>query len=103
MNISFLQKIEQKLDQSFGKELQVLWQNSGDKKILFRWVALVLVLIATLLLTSGDVNLQWIGWVVGAIASGVWAYFARLDKDIPRMLMELFYFLISLWGVYNWI
>jgi len=73
------------------------------KSMLFRWAALILVLIATLLLTSGDVNLQWIGWVVGAVASGAWAYFARLDRDIPRMLMELFYFVVSLWGVYNWI
>jgi len=39
--------------------------------MLFRWIALVLVLIATLLLTSGNINLQWIGWVIGAIASGV--------------------------------
>ena len=68
-----------------------------------RWAALLLVLISTLLLTSGNVNLQWMGWVVGAIASVGWTYFAKLDKDTPRMLMELFYVLVSLWGVYNWI
>jgi hypothetical protein len=81
----------------------LLWLNNGDKKILFRWIALVLVLLATLLLTSGNINLQWIGWMLGASASVIWAYFARLDKDMPRMLMELFYFVLSLWGVYNWI
>jgi hypothetical protein len=81
----------------------VLWQNNGDKTILFRWIALSLVLLATLLLTSGNINLQWIGWMLGASASVIWAYFARLDKDMPRMLMELFYFVLSLWGVYNWI
>lgn len=81
----------------------MLWLNNGDKKILFRWIALVLVLLATLLLTSGNINLQWIGWMLGASASVIWAYFARLDKDMPRMLMELFYFVLSLWGVYNWI
>jgi len=68
-----------------------------------RWAALLLVLISTLLLTSGNVNLQWMGWVVGAIAAAGWTYFAKLDKDTPRMLMELFYVLVSLWGVYNWI
>lgn len=81
----------------------MLWQNNGDKTILFRWIALSLVLLATLLLTSGNINLQWIGWMLGASASVIWAYFARLDKDMPRMLMELFYFVLSLWGVYNWI
>ena len=39
----------------------------------------------------------------GAIAAAGWTYFAKLDKDTPRMLMELFYVLFSLWGVYNWI
>ena len=68
-----------------------------------RGAALLLVLISTLLLTSGNVNLQWMGWVVGAIAAAGWTYFAKLDKDTPRMLMELFYVLVSLWGVYNWI
>ena len=68
-----------------------------------RWAALLLVLISTLLLTSGHVSLQWMGWVVGAIAAAGWTYFAKLDKDTPRMLMELFYVLFSLWGVYNWI
>ena len=68
-----------------------------------RWIALVLVLISTLFLTSGNVNLQWIGWVLGAIAAVAWTYFAKLDKDTPRMLMEIFYILVSLWGVYNWI
>ena len=68
-----------------------------------RWVAFVLVLVGTLFLTSGNVNLQWIGWVLGAIAAIAWTYFAKLDKDTPRMLMEIFYILVSLWGVYNWI
>ena len=68
-----------------------------------RWVAFVLVLVSTLFLTSGNVNLQWIGWVLGAIAAVAWTYFAKLDKDTPRMLMEIFYILVSLWGVYNWI
>ena len=68
-----------------------------------RWIALILVLVSTLFLTSGNVNLQWIGWVLGAIAAVAWTYFAKLDKDTPRMLMEIFYILVSLWGVYNWI
>ena len=30
-------------------------------------------------------------------------YFARVDKDTPRMLTEIFYVLAGLWGVYNWL
>tara|TARA_R110002020_G_scaffold383443_1_gene594077 strand:- start:79 stop:348 length:270 start_codon:yes stop_codon:yes gene_type:complete len=68
-----------------------------------RWAALFLALVGTLILTSGHVNLQWMGWILEAIAAAGWAYFARVDKDTPRMLMELVYVIAGAWGVYNWI
>ena len=68
-----------------------------------RWVALGLALIGTLLLTSGIQELQWMGWVLEAIAAMGWTFFARLDYDTPRMLMEIFYVIAGLWGVYNWL
>ncbi len=66
-----------------------------------RWVALIFALVGTLFLTSGYVGLQWIGWTLEVIAAAGWTYFARVDKDTPRMLMEIFYVLAGLWGVYN--
>ena len=68
-----------------------------------RWFALVLALMSVMFLASGSVTSQWIGWSLSLVACVFWANFARLDKDTPRMLMELFYVLVSLWGVYNWI
>ena len=57
-----------------------------------RWFALtILHLIAVMFLASGSVASQWVGWSLSVVACAFWANFARLDKDTPRMLMELFY------------
>ena len=68
-----------------------------------RWFALVLALMSVMFLASGSVASQWVGWILSFVAAAFWANFARLDKDTPRMLMELFYLIASIWGIFNWI
>ena len=68
-----------------------------------RWAALVLALLSVVFLASGSIASQWIGWSLSVVACIFWANFARVDKDTPRMLMELFYLGASIWGIYNWI
>ena len=68
-----------------------------------RWAALVLALLSVVFLASGSIASQWIGWALSVVACIFWANFARVDKDTPRMLMELFYLGASIWGIYNWI
>tara|TARA_R100000458_G_C8238421_1_gene218116 strand:+ start:1005 stop:1220 length:216 start_codon:yes stop_codon:yes gene_type:complete len=70
---------------------------------MFRWIAFVAVLISLSLLTSGNVGVQWIGWVISSCSSLAWAWFAMKDKDTPRMLMEICYLAAGLWGIYNWL
>ena len=67
-----------------------------------RWFALTIALLAVMFLASGSVASQWVGWSLSVVACAFWANFARLDKDTPRMLMELFYLGASIWGIYNW-
>ena len=67
-----------------------------------RWIAFFGVIVSLILLTSGRAEMQWIGWLLSCLTCLAWAYFAKKDGDIPRMLMELFYFLASVWGVHNW-
>ena len=69
---------------------------------MFRWIAFIAVLISLTLLTSGNVGVQWIGWVISSCSSLAWAWFAVKDKDTPRMLMEICYFAAGAWGIYNW-
>ena len=68
-----------------------------------RWFALIIALMGVMFLASGSVASQWVGWTLSLVAAAFWANFARLDKDPPRMLMELFYLMASIWGIYNWI
>jgi len=68
-----------------------------------RWPFFIIAVISLFLLTSAEVGLQWIGWSLSGFSCIGWAYFAYVDKDTPRFLMELTYFSAALWGVYNWI
>ena len=70
---------------------------------MFRWIAFIGAVSSLLLLTSGEVAVQWIGWTISSVSCLAWIWFAKVDKDIPRMLMEICYFSAGLWGVYNWI
>jgi len=70
---------------------------------MFRWIAFVGAVSSLLLLTSGNVSIQWIGWTVSSISCLAWIWFAKKDKDVPRMLMEICYFIAGIWGIYNWI
>ena len=46
---------------------------------------------------------QMIGWSLASISCGFWVYIGMKDKDIPRTLMELMYFVLALRAVYNWL
>jgi len=67
-----------------------------------RWFAFVGAVLASLILTSGIVNIQWIGWTISCVSCLAWAYFGYSDRDLPRMLMEIFYFAAALLGIHNW-
>ena len=68
-----------------------------------RWIAFFAAVISLAMLTSGSISLQWVGWSISCCTCLAWAYFARQDKDTPRMLMEFCFFVAALWGVHNWI
>ena len=68
-----------------------------------RWLAFIAAVVSLGMLTSGAISLQWIGWSISCGTCLAWAYFAKQDKDTPRMLMEICFFLAAGWGVYNWI
>ena len=70
---------------------------------MFRWIAFIGAVASLLLLTSGNIYVQWIGWTVSSMSCLALIWFAKKDKDVPRMLMEICYFSAGLWGIYNWI
>jgi hypothetical protein len=68
-----------------------------------KWLAFIGAISCLFFLASGVIALQWIGWALSSVTCVAWAYFAYLDRDKPRCLMELCYLIAALAGVYNWI
>jgi len=104
--LAFTYKLSKSIEKS-GKKLYYRVDNIiKNHKINFaygRWLAFIAAVVSLAMLTSGEVSIQWIGWSISCGTCLAWAYFARQDKDTPRMLMETCFFIAALWGVYNWI
>ena len=69
----------------------------------WRWTGFILAMISAFLLSGGDTKMQWLGWSIACISCSIWIYMGYKDKDTPRALMELFYLLLAIRGIYNWI
>jgi len=68
----------------------------------FRWLGFILAMISAFILSSGNEELQWLGWTVALFSCSIWVYMGYKDKDIPRALMELMYLCLAIRGVWNW-
>jgi hypothetical protein len=68
----------------------------------FRWLGFILAMISAFILSSGNEELQWLGWGVALFSCSIWVYMGYKDKDIPRALMELMYLCLAIRGVWNW-
>ena len=69
----------------------------------WRWVGFVLAMVGAFILSGGDPNVQWMGWLIACFSCAIWIYMGIKDRDVPRALMELFYLLLAIRGIYNWI
>jgi len=68
-----------------------------------RWIGFILAIISAWILSSAIVATQWVGWLVACISCGIWVYYGYKDKDYPRMLMEIFYMVLAIRAVLNWL
>ena len=65
------------------------------------WIAFVLTMFGTWLLTSTTISFFSLGWAISAISTAMWTYFAFKDGDTPRALMEFVFILLCIRGVIN--
>ena len=70
---------------------------------LARWIALLFTFTGAYLVTSNNISLFSFGWFISGIATFFWCIFAFQDKDTPRFLMELCFFILCFRGVINFI
>ena len=66
-----------------------------------RWFAFGLTMLGMYLLTNNNFSYFSLGWFLSGVSTAMWAYFAYVDKDIPRGLMELCFVLLCIRGVIN--
>ena len=69
----------------------------------WRWLGFLLAMLSAFLLSGGEPAVQWIGWAVACVSCTIWIYMGIKDRDTPRALMELFYLLLAVRGIWNWL
>ena len=94
----------------FGVETLLSLVN-GEKKIennlkktnYWRWFGFILAVIGAYILGNAQVLSQWIGWTICSISCLIWIFMGIKDRDVPRTLMEVMYFIIGIRAIINWI
>ena len=66
-----------------------------------RWIAFILTMLGTWLLTNTNFNFFSLGWGISGLSTIMWVIFAYKDKDIPRTLMEVCFVILCIRGVIN--
>ncbi len=68
-----------------------------------RWLGFLLAIISVWVLSSAVIATQWMGWTLASLSCIIWVWYGYKDKDYPRMLMELFYLILAMRAIWNWI
>jgi hypothetical protein len=73
----------------------------------YRWIGFFIAMISIYILSDGDYFgnsiIQSIGWGSACLSTAFWVFIGMRDGDIPRTLMELVYFGLSVRAVVNWL
>ena len=69
----------------------------------WRWVGFSLAVIGAFILGNAEVHSQWLGWSVCTVSCFIWIIMGIKDKDLPRTLMEIMYFIIGARAIFNWL
>ena len=69
----------------------------------WRWLGFSLAVIGAFILGNAEIKSQWLGWTICTISCFIWIIMGIKDRDIPRTLMEIMYFVIGVRAIVNWI
>ena len=80
-------------------------KKKSNSKIIdyWRWFGFILAVLGAYILGNAEVFSQWLGWAICSVSCLIWIMMGVIDKDIPRTLMEVMYFIIGIRAVINWI
>ena len=69
----------------------------------WRWLGFILAVVGAYILGNADVLSQWLGWAICSVSCFIWIIMGIKDRDIPRTLMEIMYFIIGIRAIINWV
>ena len=69
----------------------------------YRWIGFFIAMISVFILSAGNPETQYIGWLLSVISCTLWVYIGYRDRDIARSLMEMMYLALSVRAVINWL
>lgn len=76
----------------------------NKKKISFwRWLGFALAVFGAFILGNANVTSQSFGWTLCTASCMIWIFMGIKDRDIPRTLMEIMYFVIGIRAIINWL
>ena len=79
--------------------MKIRYYKNLDK---WRWIGFLLAMISAFILSGGNPDTQWHGWVFACASCVIWIYMGYKDRDVPRSLMEVMYLLLAFRGIYEW-
>ena len=55
----------------------------------WRWIGFIVAMIGTFILSSANVETQWMGWALGLISCSIWVYFGFKDGDMKLVAQAI--------------
>lgn len=68
-----------------------------------RWIGFALAVLGAYILGNAVIESQWIGWAICSLSCLIWILMGIKDRDTPRTLMEIMYFIIGIRAIVNWL
>lgn len=70
---------------------------------MIRWVAAGFGITAATIHATAIISIQWLGWIICLASISLWYYIAILDKDRARQTQQIYFLIIAVIAVYNWL
>ena len=68
-----------------------------------RWIGFALAVLGAYILGNAVIESQWLGWAICSLSCLIWILMGIKDRDTPRTLMEIMYFIIGIRAIVNWL
>ena len=87
----------------FRKKLKRTYKKDYRSLASLRWVGFALAVLGAYILGNAVIESQWLGWAICSLSCLIWILMGIKDRDTPRTLMEIMYFIIGIRAIVNWL